>query len=194
MRASASILLAASVVLVAAAGADAQGLRVTPMIGAYVQGNSFNQLRSNADMIDVSRSSALALGAAVEFGFLRGSLAYASGATVSQNGVQGDVGTGKLLAGAVDLVLRPLPRVIVIQPYVLGGIGFKNQDYSWNSSRFDAFPRSQRGTAYHLGVGADLMLGGFGITAEVTDYISKKVGGGLGQHDAFAMLGVKLGL
>lgn len=196
MRAAGPLVLAVAVTLLATPAARAQTVHITPMVGAYIQANSFNHLRSSADsVVNVSRSGAFALGANVEVGFLRGSIAYASGANVSQHGVQGDVGTSKVLAGAVDLVLRPLPRLIVVQPYVLGGIGFKNQDYSWSSGRFNAFPMSERSTAYHVGIGADLMVGSkIGLAAEVSDYISKKPGGGLGEHDAFATVGLRFGL
>jgi hypothetical protein len=35
------------------------------------------------------------------------------------------------------------------------------------------------------------MLGGFGIMAEVTDYITRSEGG-FGQHDAFAFVGLRV--
>src|SRR5688500_18639298 len=64
----------------------AQGITLAQMFGAYTQASSFASLRSNAQELRVERESALALGLNVEFGAVRGSLAYVSGATLNEKG------------------------------------------------------------------------------------------------------------
>lgn len=54
-------------------------------------------------------------------------------------------------------------------------------------------PRDRSDVAIQVGVGADLMLGGFGVVLEITDHISRQ-SGGFGRHDAFAMVGLRIGL
>jgi len=46
--------------------------------------------------------------------------------------------------------------------------------------------------ALHAGVGVDLSLGPVGVSAEVTDFISKNSEDKWKQHDAFGFAGLKL--
>lgn len=179
-----------------AGGARAQGIAITPQIGAYTNASSFDELRSSADQIRVQRQAQLGLGVALELGHLRGSLSYVSGATLDDKGPEGldNVGDGKLLAAAVDYVLRPLPRIVTVQPYLLGGVGYKRADYSFNDDRFRIFDRTDSDLALHAGLGVDVMFGPIGVQAEVTDYISKGSNGASAQHDAFGTLGLRLHL
>ena len=207
MRFRVSVALAgASLLLASAAGAlRAQSITLSPLVGVYTQANSVDQLRSNANALSIKRESALALGGNLDIGFLRASLNYVSGATVQQNGTtsfssSGEIGKGKILMGAADAVLRPIPRLIVLQPYALAGIGFKKFDYDTNQNLSSAFGsvKSNSTAAFHAGVGADLMFGGIGVMAEVTDYISKgQQDAGASsqmQHDAYGLLGLKFRL
>lgn len=175
-----------------AAPAAAQ-IQVTPVVGAFIPASDLKGLRSEAEQRRVDREGTLGLGLNVEAGWLRGSLAYATGATLNERGVQGrdNIGDGSVLAVAADLVLRPVPRMIA-QPYLIGGVGYKRQDYSWSEDGLSApLPADRRDVALHVGVGADIMLGGFGLMAEITDYITRHEDGGFGQHDAFAFVGLK---
>jgi len=207
MRFRGSIALAGAALLLASAGGalHAQSITLSPLLGVYTQANSVDQLRSNANALSIKRQSALALGGNLEIGFLRASLNYVSGATVQQNGTTsfstaGDIGKGKILMGAADAVLRPIPRLIVLQPYALAGIGFKKFDYDTNQNLSSAFGsvKSNSTAAFHAGVGADLMFGGIGIMAEITDYISKgQQDTGTSaqmQHDAYGLVGLRLRL
>src|SRR5690606_37916062 len=96
-----------------AAPAQAQNrLSVTPLIGGYIPGNDIHDLRDGAEEVTVDKEAALGLGLNVEFGWLRGSLAYASGATVNVANVtdptlEGEIGEGNVLAVAADVVFRP---------------------------------------------------------------------------------------
>lgn len=193
--------LAGAVVLVALGdGASAQGIAISPLVGVYSQANSLDQLRKNANTLSIKRESALALGGNVEIGFLRASVNYVSGATINAKSgspsITGDVGKGKILMGAADAVIRPIPRLIVFQPYALAGLGFKKFDYDINDTNFGNIKKST--AAFHAGIGADLMFAGVGVVAEVTDYISQGQQDASGdkqlQHDAYGMVGLRFKL
>lgn len=174
--------------------AEAQ-LHVTPLAGGYLPASDLDDLRDQAEGARLRREGTLGLGLNLDTGWLRGSIAYASGARITAQGVEnGDrVGDGTVLAAAVDLVIRPLPRMGV-QPYVLGGVGLKRQDYSFEDDGLGSNPLSRESTdlAIHAGVGLDLMLGSFGLVAEVTDFITREPGDGAwGQHDAWIVVGLR---
>ena len=179
--------------------ARAQSITISPLVGIYGQANSLDHLRSQADsIINIKRESALALGANLELGFLRASLNYVSGATIKRNGsTSGDLGKGKILMGAADAVIRPIPRIVVFQPYALAGIGFKKFDYDVHNTSFGSLKNNST-AAFHVGLGADLMFGGVGIVGEVTDYVSKGQADASGdkplQHDAYGLVGLRLRL
>jgi hypothetical protein len=190
------MLLAAAVLAASPAAASAQ-IHVTPAMGAFVPAGDLRQLRDEADQRRLQREGTLGLGLNVDAGWLRGSLAYATGATINERGVGGRdaIGDGSVLAVAADVVIRPLPRLIV-QPYLLAGAGLKRQDYSFDREGVGAnpLPRDRSDFALHAGLGADIMFGGIGIMAEITDFISRNEEGAFGQHDAFALVGLRLRL
>lgn len=196
MKGKTTVILAAALLL-GSGQAAAQGISLTPSVGAYIPASDFYDLRDELDdvVVRADRDAAFALGLALEVGWLRGSLAYATGATVSREGVSGSekIGDGSLLLGAADVVLRPIPRLVVVQPYLLGGFGFKNASYD-SDDPTAILPEDKRSTALHVGVGADLMLGRFGIVAEVSDFISRNADDDWKEHDAFAMIGLKFRL
>jgi hypothetical protein len=196
------LMLAIALVAVAAVPrASHAQIGVTPQIGVYIPGNDFHSIRAGADSIRAKSEGALALGLNVDFGMLRGSVAYASAAKLVRScpscapGVEGEVGEGKLLAAAVDVVLRPIPRLLVLQPYLLIGGGLRRADYDFDTDALsNAFPENDSDFAVHAGVGADVMLGGLGISAEITDFISKNTQDEWKRHDAFGFVGLKLKL
>lgn len=191
MRRSTSFALAA---LVLGAQAATAQIQITPSIGAYIPASDLKDLRSQAQEARLEREGTLGLGLNIEFGSLRGSIAYATGAKITDDGVddEDEIGEGSVLAVAADFVARPLPR-IVVQPYLLGGAGFKREDYSYTDEGIstDILPEDNRELTLHFGIGADLMLGGIGIMAEVTDFLSKDQDDDWGRHDAFAFVGLK---
>lgn len=189
----ASLVAVPLLALAVAAPASAQGrLSVTPLIGGYIPGDDIYDVADAAERVSIEKEATLAFGLNVEFGMLRGSLAYATGAAISEEGQSGDIGEGSVLAATADVVLRPIPRMIIVQPYLLGGVGLKRTDYDWASQGIaDAFPDDQSDFTLHLGVGADVMLGPMGLVVEVSDFISKQGDDDFGRHDAFGMLGLK---
>jgi len=195
MRGFAGFVLGAAALMLTAGTAAGQGVSITPQLGVYIPASDFYELRDEADQIRLEKEGTLGLGLAVELGWLRGSIAYATGATLNERGVSGreNIGEGSVLTAAADLVIRPLPRLLV-QPYLLGGIGLKNADYDADGGIGEAFPEDETEVAAHVGLGADLMLGRIGILAEFTDFISRDPDGDWGVHDAFAMVGLKFRL
>jgi hypothetical protein len=121
-------------------------------------------------------------------------VAYASGATLNEGGVDGqdDIGEGKLLAVAGDLVLRPIPRLLIVQPYLIAGAGLRREVYSFDDDGVgDALPSDKSDFALHAGLGVDVMLGRIGLVAEVTDFITQDENDDWSQHDAFGFVGLK---
>jgi hypothetical protein len=197
MKKAAFVLLVPAAILAGdAQTARAQGITITPALGAFIPASELRELQEQAEQRRLDRSATLGLGLNVELGWLRGSLAYATGATLTDRGVTdaGDVGDGSVLALAADVVWRPLPRLLV-QPYLLGGGGIKRQDYSYDDEGLeDVFPDDKTDFTLHFGVGADAWLGGIGVMAEVTDFLSRRGDDTFGQHDAFILVGLKFRL
>ena len=171
-----------------AAPAAARAQAVTAMFGGYLPASNVQQVTTNAQTAAQSRQGTLSLGLNLDLGMLRGSLAYASGTTI-QNASRQDVGKGNVLGAAADLVIRPLPRILV-QPYLVAGAGEKFYKYDQNATLATGTP--QRVFALHGGLGADVMLGAVGVAAELTDFVSRDAESKWNNHDAFLMVGMKL--
>ncbi len=185
------VFLLALLAPAAAAGQASFGLTA----GAVHPGSDLYDLRDAAGGGRIAKGNALGLGAFVEFSFLRVGLAYATGATIEEHGVANpdEIGEGTLLAVSGDLVLRPIPRIIGIQPYGIAGLALKHEGYSWDDDGFsDALPSDETDGALHIGIGADFMFGKFGIMAEVSDYITRD-DDVFGRHDSFFMIGLRFG-
>jgi hypothetical protein len=184
------VSLAAGALVMCAASVSHAQVSITPMIGGYVPASNVNQVSGSATNIAKTRDGTLSLGADIDFGMLRGSLAYATGTTI-KNASKQDIGKGSVLATTADLVIRPLPRILV-QPYIVAGAGEKFYKYDESPTLLSGGDRKT--FALHGGLGADLMLGSFGLTAELTDFLSKGADNKWNVHDAFLMAGVKLRL
>lgn len=163
---------------------------ITPMVGGYIPASDVNQVTGTASSIAKTRDGTMSLGLDLDFGMLRATALYASGTTL-KNASRQDIGKGNVLAAAGDLVIRPLPRILV-QPYLLVGAGEKFYRYDESTSFTSGGDRQS--FAVHGGVGADLMLGNIGAVAELTDFVSKGADAKWNVHDAFLMVGLKLKL
>ncbi|MBI4545476.1 MAG: hypothetical protein HY703_09795 [Gemmatimonadetes bacterium] len=188
-------------------------LQVVPKIGAYLPVSDLAELR---DTVSAEMEAGLAIGLALELNLplspinIRGNLEYATDSKVSAEGVrQGDEAETTLLALVGDIVYRPLPRIIVVQPYVLAGAGVKRYDFDEEDLRQagedlrNAFPEDATDFTLHLGAGLDVKLGPIALLVEVSDYISwfKRESSGAGsgdgseiQNDVFGMVGFRVGL
>lgn len=190
-----SFLVLAAAAMLAPVAAQAQGISLTPSVGMYIPASDLYQLRDDATQATIDKEGTFALGMNIDFGMLRGTIAYASGAQINQRGVtnQENIGDGKLLAVAGDVVLRPIPRLLIVQPYVIAGAGFRQENYSYNDSGISgAMPADQRDFALHAGLGADISLGRFAVVAEFSDFITKDEEDKWKQHDGFGFVGLKV--
>lgn len=181
-----------STLLVAAIAASPSFARAQLSIvaGGYVPGSSVHQITTGAQTIAEQRQGTLSLGANLELGMFRVSSAYATGTTI-QDANRQDIGKGNVLGLAGDLVIRPLPRILV-QPYLLAGVGKTFYKYDQSATFTDNSTQSR--FALHGGLGADVKLGGLGVMAELTDFVSRDAADKWNVHDAFFMVGLKLGM
>jgi opacity protein-like surface antigen len=167
---------------------SSRGVHLTPQLGAHRPGDQVYEVSGN----DLEMENAMALGVTADAGFLRGTALYSSGARISSRGITGTdkIGDGSMLVLSGDAVWRPLPRV-ALQPYLLGGVGLKRFDYSIDDQGFSAMFDDHTDFAWHVGAGADLMLGNVGIMAEISDYIGSK-NREFGRHDTFVTAGLRI--
>lgn len=170
--------------------ARAQSTNITPLIGGYVPAGDWVELKTGAEGVANRREGTRSQGLNVEFGSFRASLAYASGMNI-KDATRQNVGTGKVFGYAGDFVVRPVMRMLV-QPYILGGVGEKF--YKFDQASIIPPDFDTRRFAFHGGVGVDVMLGSIGIAAEVTDFVSKGERQNWNVHDGFAMVGLRLRL
>jgi len=204
----------ALLLLAAPAWAQVPGLEVelVPKVGFYAPAADLQAARDAAGEIVDERGGSLAVGLALDIGVPLAPVSFRVGAdyvtssefTYAEEG--GDLeatGEQTMLALAGDIVLRPLPRLIVVQPYLLAGAGVKRYDFSFSepdgeTTIEEAFPESQTDFTIHAGVGLDLGIGPIALVAEVSDYLSWYEAEGAEesemQNDLFLMAGVRLGL
>jgi hypothetical protein len=129
---------------------------------------------------------------------LRANLDYATSSSVDlEDGSIGDTNETTVLGLVGDLVFRPLPRVVVLQPYLFAGGGIKQYDFSWDDGGVGSLETESDATV-HVGGGVDLGLGPMALNAELGDYISWFEPEGAPdsemQHDLFITLGFTIGL
>lgn len=182
--------MALVVAVVAVPIAHAQ-VSITPLIGGYVPASNVNQVQGDAINVAKTRDGTLSLGGNVDFGMFRATVAYASGTTI-KNANKDDIGKGSVLATTADVVIRPLPRILV-QPYLVAGAGEKFYKYDQSPTLLSGGNRNT--FALHGGLGADVMLGSVGVAAELTDFLSRSPADNKWNvHDAFLMAGLKFRL
>lgn len=180
----------AMALVVALAPIAGSQVTITPMVGGYIPASDIHQVQSGAQNVAKTRDGTLSLGADVDFGALRGTVAYASGTTI-KDANKAEIGKGSVLATTADLVIRPLPRILV-QPYLVAGAGEKFYRYDESASLLSGGNTHTFG--WHGGVGADIVLGSIGVAGELTDFVSKGADDKWNVHDAFLMVGLKLRL
>lgn len=201
-----SALLAIVLVLTAvpvAAQAPGVDVRLNPRIGLYTPLTDLTSAGTTADALKLDNSLAIGLG--LEFDFvalpvgIRANLDYATSSSVDlEDGSLGDSNDATLLALVGDLIFRPLPRVVVLQPYLFGGAGLKQYDFSsFTVQGIESF-ESESDFTLHLGGGLDFGLGPLALNAEVGDYVSWFQPEGMDdsemQHDLFITVGFAIGL
>ena len=205
MRSFVTAAFAGALMLAVAAPAAAQvpgvGLKLNPRIGLYVPVTDLGS--TTTETVSLDNSLAVGLGAelslpALPFG-IRANLDYATGSKVNTEtgGVESEGTETTLLAVVGDLVFRPLPRIVVLQPYLFAGGGLKMYDFETEDP--GAF-ESESDPTIHLGFGLDFGLGPLSLNAELSDYISWfEVQAATDeesemQHDLFMTIGFAIGL
>lgn len=192
--------------LAASVSPAAAQLRLIPQAGLYAPVTDLGTVSSGGDAVDVGkRSSSFAWGAGLELGGgdgtgLRVTGLYGTDGEVPVEGVGCDPATCRsrstvlALSGAV--VLRPLPTLVVVRPYLVLGGGLKRYDFEVENGDDvrEAFEDGSKGTA-HLGAGLEVNLGGLRGTVEVTDFASGAAleGADGTQHDFFVTVGLVIG-
>ena len=174
---------------------DQVSITLMPRGGLFLSGvSSFEDISGEASSSLGGEQSVLTLGGSIAFGSrdgpanlritgLRttGSLVSTTEGTTSPT----DFGRENILAFTGDLVVRPLPRLLV-QPYAIGGLGARRISVQQleelaSSARWDM--------AAQIGIGADLRLGNVTLGVEVVDYLTGFTDSGSSlQHDAFVFL------
>lgn len=211
--------LAACVAMAFAAPAGGQvpgiGLDLVPKVGFYTPAADLAAAGSALGEIVDDRGGSLAVGLALDFSALLAPVSLRAGFdyvtsseftyadTTTAGGGARATGEQTMLALAGDLVFRPLPRLVVVQPYLLAGAGVKRYDFSFtedagNTDIEQVFPESRTDLTAHVGIGLDLGLGPIALVAELSDYVSwyeaEGVEGSEMQNDLFVMAGVRVGL
>ena len=208
------ILVAMLAGMAAPAQAQVPGvtLQLVPKVGGYFPMSSLTEAGSAFGEAAAELETSLAIGLAAELDLpasplnLRANFDYATSSRLSREGVaEGEGAETTVLALTGDLVFRPLPRIVVLQPYLLAGGGIKKYDFETRDLQGgtgEFFSSAESDPTLHVGAGLDLKLGPLALLAEVSDYVSwfkpeSAEGSELDsriQHDVFAMLGVRVGL
>lgn len=218
MTRSMKLLITTALLATATVRAEAQvpGIDVSlvPKIGFYIAAADLQAAATAAGEIVDDRGGSLAVGLGLDFAVPLSPLSFRVGfdyVTSSEFTYADTTGAGGLeasgeqtmLAIAGDIVLRPIPRLVVLQPYLLAGAGVKRYDFSFQDAADgtdieEAFPESQTDFTLHAGLGLDLGLGPIALVAEVGDYISwyeaEGSDGSELQNDIFLMAGIRVGL
>ena len=207
--------LTARTLLATPAAAQVPGLDLSlvPKVGFYAPATDLETAQSAAGQIVDDRGGSLAVGLALDFavpfapvGFRVGfdyvtssefTYADTTGADLEATAEQ------TMLALAADIVLRPLPKLLIVQPYLLAGAGVKRYDFSFSETDGDtsieeAFPDSETDFTVHAALGLDVGIGPIALVAELGDYVSwyEPEGGDESelQNDLFIMAGIRVGL
>jgi hypothetical protein len=216
-------LLVAAALLALILGPSAQPLdaqtsvRLLPQVGAYAPQSELGELRDNGQtMLEAGRrAGSLAWGLALEVGPAREGTSFRLQAAY---GTDGDIPVGgldcescaarsTLLTTSAAAVLRPIPRLILVQPYFLVGAGIKRYDFrvrDMDTDRWEELFRDQVRPMVQAGVGTEVSLLGLRTQWELNAFMSRyrlgqtpegasSRGDGDLQTDLFLTLSIPLG-
>jgi hypothetical protein len=153
-------------------------------VGLYAPLSELGEVREEGlgTAIELGRKrSTLAFGLAGEVGSgslgFRANLAYATSSDVPIGGVGCETCSARstLLVATAGASLRPIPRLIGLQPYLLVGGGIKRYGFDreqFEEEGFGGVLDDHAKAALQLGVGADFALGGLGLFSELNAYLS----------------------
>jgi hypothetical protein len=191
---------------------DAVGqLRLIPAVGLYVPMTDLGRVQNASGAADIAKKeSTLGLGLSVELGDsqgtsyrLNGIYGTSSDVPVSRAGCTTCAARNTVAAVTASVVMRPLPTIILVRPYLQAGAGLKRYNFDEEDARaegLDAFVNDQNKLTGQLGVGFELNIMVLRLFVELSDLISKVDVGGEGaeqegnlQHDFFVTVGLPLG-
>jgi len=206
-----ALALALGLLAVATPATAQGGVRLIPQVGLYVPLRDLGTVGSGGNAVDVARKeSTLGLGLSVEFAARQRVSFRVNGVYGTESGVPiGDIGctacearsTVTVLTGSV--VARPIPNLLIIQPYLQAGAGIKRYDFDDDAARqegFGAFVSDQNVFTGQLGLGLELNVGLGRLLFELSDFISgvelgsdQLSGDSKLQHDMFLTIGFAIG-
>jgi hypothetical protein len=162
-------------------------LRVLPQLGLYAPLGDLGEVRENAGpaLLDLGRqSSSLAFGLAVEVGArdagtgVRAGVVYATTSTLPVVGPECPAceARANALVGGAAVVFRPVPPLLVVQPYFLvgGGVvryGFDDADL--REEGWQGVLRNQIRPQLQLGIGAAVDVAAYRPRIELNAHIAR---------------------
>lgn len=182
-------------------------LRLLPQVGLYAPVSDVGTVGTGDGARTIgSRESSFAYGLAAELGSADGTnfrltVLYGTDGEVPGADIGCTGATCEARSTVINLtgsfILRPLPRIVLVQPYLVAGGGLKRYDYDFegDTSLRDTLGDDANKLTGQLGVGADWTLGILNGTVEISDFVSGAIleDGGDTQHDFFLTIGVYLG-
>jgi hypothetical protein len=193
----ATFLFTAFALSSAASEASAQlpgiGVRLVPKAGMY---------RPLGDLVDgfrINNKLALGLGAELQLPLIpigvRANLDYTP-ATDIEDDAGSRAGTVSITNLVGDLMFKPLPGIIPVQPYLFVGGGVKKYKVREFTTAVFGSEDNSTDPTLHAGAGVSLGIGAMGLVIEGGDYLSrfKRAGDSKLQNDLYATVGVKVGL
>lgn len=198
----------------AAAQMPGVDVELLPKVGFYTAAGDLQAAATAVGEVVDDRGGSLAWGAALELSVPLSPLSFRAGfdyvtgseftyADTTGGGATSTSGEQTMLALSADVVLRPLPRLLVVQPYLLAGAGVKRYDFSFADAAAtpdveQAFPESQTDFTLHAALGLDVGIGPIALFAELGDYVSWYSPEGSDesemQNDIFIMAGLRVGI
>jgi hypothetical protein len=184
-------------------------MRLIPQVGLYQQFSELPSVGAGAD--EIKKEASLAFGAALELGqpdrvSFRVNVLHATESDVPVSDVgcqsQEDCARSTVSSATATLALRPLPNIVLVQPFLLAGGGVKRYDYTLENLQNEGIRtllNDQNQLTGHLGLGAEVNLGLLRLTGEVSDILSRYDDGQNTsesdklQHDFFVMVGLVIG-
>jgi hypothetical protein len=190
--------LAAALLALAGAPAEAQ-FRVVPQVGMYAGASELPPLDGVAEF--GRREASLAYGAALEFGpGLRLAVLHGTDGEIPIDGIGcTDCARSTVTAATAALVVRPLPTLGFVRPFLLIGGGVKRYDFTREDVQNEgvrAILDDRNDATGHLGLGFEFDLGPLGALVEIQDLVSNFEAPGVEsrfQHDLFLTVGLALG-
>lgn len=189
----AAVLIAASAASNASAQVPGIGLRLVPKIGMY------KPLGDLTDGYRTKNKVSLGLGAELKLPIipigLRANLDYTPASDI-EDAAGARVGTVAITNIVGDLMFKPLPGIIPVQPYLFAGGGVKKHKFHDFATGIYGAADNQSNPTLHVGGGIGVGIGLMGVVIEGGDYISqfKRAGDSKLQNDIYATVGVKVGL